>query len=67
MSHGQNSGTRTSVNCTGLVLVYFVHITNCISVLENANFLMIEHLFPIIFNRLNMAAISGLFVCVFKI
>lgn len=48
MSHGQNSGTWASVNCTGLVLVYFVHITNCISVLENANFLIIEHLFPIV-------------------
>lgn len=61
MSHGQNGGSQASVNCTGSVLVYFVHISNCISVLENANFLMIEHLFPIIFNRFNMAAITGPF------
>ncbi len=67
MSHGQNSDTRASVNCTGLVPVYFVHIAKCTSVLENANFLIIEYLFPIIFNRLNMAAISGPFVCVFEI
>lgn len=59
MSHGQKSGTRTSVNCTWLVLVYLVHDTICVSVLENSNFLMIEHLFPIILNRLKMAAISG--------
>lgn len=67
ISHDQNSGTRASVNCTGLVLVYFVHISNCISVLENINVLIIEHLFPIIFNRLKVEAISGPFVCVFEI
>lgn len=61
VTYGQNFGPRASVNCTGLELAYFVHITSCISVLENANFLMIEHLFPIIFNRLNMADISGRF------
>lgn len=61
MSHGQKFGTQSSVNCTGLVLVYFVYITNWILVQENANFLMTEHLFPIIFNRLSMAVISGPF------
>lgn len=54
------------MNCSGLVLGYFVRNTHCILALENANFLMIEHLFPIIFNRLNMAAISGPFVCFFE-
>lgn len=65
MSHGQNFG-HLSVNCSGLVRGCFVYFTLCILVLEMANFLMIERLFPIILNRLNMASIFGPRGCVFE-